>query len=1019
LNKDCKKVSICFGIVLLILGMFVPARTVFADSSVNTVTTPVSQLAGKDRYATAVQISQAGWADNSSPYAVLSAGMDDNLVDALTAAPLAKLKNAPILLTQGNQLNAATKAELQRLGVKTVYVTSGLGVITQPVLDQLKAMNITVIPLGGADRFATALNIAKVVGMHGKLVVASAVSNADALSIASIAAAQGMPILLSNQDKLPDSEAAYLGSVKSDVQQTYVIGGTGVINSTVENSLPHPVRLGGANRFDTNKLVIGAFGMNFQGDAVYVANGGDSHLVDALTGSVLAAKNSTTIVLTSDPMQAATKEFLSSLYKLKKVVALGGDSVVSQSDVRNAFTYINYSDNGITIGGANNTNSEELKNSLLIAGDNLTLQNINEDYSAYIVGTNDTLDNVTINGTLYIDTGDTGIVNLDHVSADKIVVLSGEEDGIKLNNVHVNTLEISCKNKIDIAPTGDSTISNTNVSSDAILDASQGTWGSVRIIRTVSPETSIELKGSFSHDIIVNSASTVKADENSVINKVVVMPQTQDSITLDGTFEVVQIESPAQVSLASTAVLNNLVTHAETDLNVAKGAKVGHLFNGDFSTLTGEGAQDLPAVDLKDPYPIFNPEGYQTKNPALKITAPQDGAVLAYGNLTVTWAAVPGATGYTLEINDQDNPWRVQADFVTNIPAGTQSYTMTKDRIITGHHYVITVRYNMPFDPDIGYGESGLLPPIHVQVGQSPIIPPLVITSPAPGATFSFNTPIPLKWVAPADNNNLNVEVLIQGQNSVVSFSAGNGQDISQNLFTGKNQISVILRSGADVAYQGSVDITMTPSSPSSDTPDIVTPATNTTINPNQPLDITWKPVAGATDYSVYVSKEGGDMASQGVGTFHAGTLTSFQLSPLSDGKYNIFVRAEVDNTLRDGNEITVNAPKADSSIVSQPPVNIAPLQILSPTSDATFSGNDPVILQWKTPKYATNMQASVRITNSRGYSEGYWNGENINREMLPGLNVLTPGVNHILVTLSEPGSITEYQSSVDINYNP
>ncbi|MDP4128160.1 MAG: hypothetical protein Q8912_14645 [Bacillota bacterium] len=53
------------------------------------------------------------------------------------------------------------------------------------------------------------------------------------------------------------------------------------------------------------------------------------------------------------------------------------------------------------------------------------------------------------------------------------------------------------------------------------------------------------------------------------------------------------------------------------------------------------------------------------------------------------------------------------------------------------------------------------------------------------------------------------------------------------------------------------------------------------------------------------------------------------------------------------------------------------------------------------------------------GYSSGYWNGENINREIQPDQNALAPGVNHITVTLSEPGDITQYQGSVDITYNP
>ncbi|WP_197079363.1 hypothetical protein [Desulfosporosinus sp. I2] len=203
-------------------------------------------------------------------------------------------------------------------------------------------------------------------------------------------------------------------------------------------------------------------------------------------------------------------------------------------------------------------------------------------------------------------------------------------------------------------------------------------------------------------------------------------------------------------------------------------------------------------------------------------------------------------------------------------------------------------------------------------------------------------------------------------------------------------------------------------------TPDILTPTNGSTIDPNQPLIITWKPVAGATDYNINVFKESGG-SSQLVDTFHAGTLTSFQINPLTDGKYDIYIRAEVDNMLRDGKQITVNAPKADPNIVPQPPVNIVPLQILAPGNNLTFTGDEPVILQWDVPKYAVNLQATVKITSPTGFStsNGDRNGENLNQEIQKGYKHLAPGVNHITVTLSERGNITQYQGSVDIIYIP
>ena len=78
-----------------------------------------------------------------------------------SAGPLAHYLKAPILLTGAeNALDTATKAELVKLTVNKVYVASGTSVIRQAVLDELRTMNITVIPLGGYDRAATSVNIA-------------------------------------------------------------------------------------------------------------------------------------------------------------------------------------------------------------------------------------------------------------------------------------------------------------------------------------------------------------------------------------------------------------------------------------------------------------------------------------------------------------------------------------------------------------------------------------------------------------------------------------------------------------------------------------------------------------------------------------------------------------------------------------------------------------------------------------------------------------------------------------------
>ncbi|MCO1603356.1 cell wall-binding repeat-containing protein [Desulfosporosinus nitroreducens] len=1024
-GSNRRQLGISIVLSLLLIMFFSPALVLAGTNSsaeqASDLENSILRFGGIDQYETAAKIAEAGWKETCDAV-ILAAGTQPNLIDAMSAGPLAAVLKAPIVLTDnGNSLNPFAKQEIARLKPNKAYITSGQAVIKPTVLAELISMGVTPVELGGYDQYETAVNIAKEMQVLGKTftklaVVAGWVSPADALSISSIAASEQIPVLATTKSELPPIVKEYLLTLEGSINDSYVIGGTAVVSDAVKESLPgNQQRFFGNSKYDTNLDVLKKFTDNLNYKAVYVANG--ETLVDALAGVPLAAQDASPIILTDKSMDPTLLNYAKTNLS-PVVIALGGEVVVNQETLNQLSSYDIETENDQTIGSDNSDLPETLQKTLVISGDDVTVQNATENFSIYINGNNGTLKNVKIKGTLFIDPGVNGTFNLDNVTAAHTVVLSGAEDGIRFKDVQIDDLRVASSTKIVIAPTGNSFISNTTASSDAVIDASQGTWGNIRLAGMTSPDNVVELIGTFNHNVSVLSSGILKADQNAAVNKVIVMPQAKGLITLDGTFNVLQIERPAQVSLLATTKVNDLVTHAQTSLNVDKGATVGHLYNGDFSTLTGDGAQDLPAVDFNDHFSILNPEGYQTKNPVLKISAPQDGAVLDYEDTTITWVEVPGATEYMVEVKDLDNPYPYLSNKVANIPAGSLTFTLLKNQIASGHHYKITVYYTMPIDPEVGYGASGSLPPIQVQIGKTPVVLPLVITSPSTNATFSFGTQIPLKWINPSDANNLNAEALVQGS-VVKDFSVQNGQDISQHLYPGKNQVTVSLKRGEDVLYQGTIDIMMTPSSSPSSTPDILTPANGSTIDPNQNLKITWRPVLGATNYTVNVFKKSGEI-SELISTFHAGTLTSYQLTPLSDGKYEINIRAVVDNFLRDGQRITVNAPKADPNIVPEPPVNIMPLQIVSPSNNLIVTGNEPVILRWNEPIYGKYSNVNVKITSPTSLLVGSGHyGENLNQERQKGYRAFVPGVNHITVTLSERGNLTQYQGTVHIIYIP
>ncbi|MFZ3132470.1 MAG: cell wall-binding repeat-containing protein, partial [Desulfosporosinus sp.] len=381
------------------------ATTSLASAKVATFSPSTQRLAGNDRYGTAEQIAQEGW-KSTSDYAVLTAGMDENLVDALAAAPLAKLHNAPILLTEGNVLNSKAEAEIKRLGVKTVYVTTGSTVIKSAVTDRLTELGVNTIMLGGSDRFATAVNIAKEIASvkpFTQIAVTTAWKNADALSVASFAAAKGFPILLSDVNSLPQGTADYINSLRDSISDTYVLGSETVIGQSVENALPKPTRVGGSDRYATNREILKTFARDIVHGKVFVASGEDNHLVDALSVSPLAGQNLAPVVLTGQTMPPETTDFVKKNLLPNQLIALGGESAVPSPSLQALTTFITYADSSVTEGSEDATAPVTIADTLIISGDNVTLQNAKETDSIYVQGDKAVLKNLDVTGTIFLD----------------------------------------------------------------------------------------------------------------------------------------------------------------------------------------------------------------------------------------------------------------------------------------------------------------------------------------------------------------------------------------------------------------------------------------------------------------------------------------------------------------------------------------------------------------------------------------------------------------------------------------
>ncbi|MBY1664511.1 cell wall-binding repeat-containing protein [Clostridioides difficile] len=301
-------------------------------------------LTGSGRWKTAIKISQAGWTKSESAVLV----NDNSIADALSATPFAKAKDAPILLTQSNKLDSRTKAELKRLGVKNVYLIGGSIALNSEIEKQLNAENINFERISGNSRYDTSLKLAEKLDREksiSKIVVVNGEKGlADAVSVGAIAAQENMPIILSDSENGTEVADNFIDS--KDIAKSYVIGGTYSISNSVERSLPNATRIAGSSRSETNAKIIEEFYKDTHIKNIYVTKDGTKNkndLIDSLAVGVLAAKNSSPILLAGNKLDTTQKNVLNTKI-IDSVIQVGGlgneESVKNIVDMQEKTKYI-------------------------------------------------------------------------------------------------------------------------------------------------------------------------------------------------------------------------------------------------------------------------------------------------------------------------------------------------------------------------------------------------------------------------------------------------------------------------------------------------------------------------------------------------------------------------------------------------------------------------------------------------------------------------------------------------------
>lgn len=294
------------------------------------------RVAGPSRYETAIALSKTGW--NSSDMVVLARG--DLFPDALSGAPLAAQFKAPVLLTPRDGLLPAVKEEINRLGAKEVIILGSTSAVSSSVANDIAQScgipNEKIHRFGGKDRYETSTLIASQINKpkDAAAIMATGENFPDALSIASLAAFKGMPILLATGTKLTPDCIDVLD--KKEIKKVIIVGGSDVVSSDIENWLSsnnyNIQRLYGDERYATGRAIADyALSQGMSAATIFVATGED--FPDALVAGPmagLAAKKAPLLMVQKRTISPTIHDwFMNNKDDIKLVYYIGDQDVVS------------------------------------------------------------------------------------------------------------------------------------------------------------------------------------------------------------------------------------------------------------------------------------------------------------------------------------------------------------------------------------------------------------------------------------------------------------------------------------------------------------------------------------------------------------------------------------------------------------------------------------------------------------------------------------------------------------------
>lgn len=278
--------------IVVTISLFTSVTVYASQYSIST-----KRLSGDNIYGASSAAALSKW--KQSDYAILVYGK--GLPDAVSAAPLAKKYNAPLLLTEPDFIPTEILDTIKQLSVKNVIIVGGIGDVSSTVEEQLSSLGIAVTRIYGQDRYETGIKVAEQLDNVSEIAIITGEQFTDALSILPIALKRNMPVILVHDNVIPSVVKDYINSHK--IAKTYVIGSGTSLNNTILTGLDNIELITGDNKYLINLSINDRFRSDLDLSTTYLST--DNDFGYSICGSVLAGIESHPLILAGNDISYA------------------------------------------------------------------------------------------------------------------------------------------------------------------------------------------------------------------------------------------------------------------------------------------------------------------------------------------------------------------------------------------------------------------------------------------------------------------------------------------------------------------------------------------------------------------------------------------------------------------------------------------------------------------------------------------------------------------------------------------